>query len=336
MPVGTQGAVKALTHRELDRRRRADHPRQHLSPAPAARRRTRSRGAGGLHRFIGWDRRDPHRQRRLPGLQPRRAPQDHGGRRPLQVAPRRQRSLPARPESAVDIQAALGSDIAMVLDECLAWPSTRRRRPRRRWTSRFAGRRRARTAMLALRAGEASPGHDGSSLAPVPLITPGAGAVRHRAGRHAARRSATESAEGTVDIGFEAYAIGGLSVGEPPDVMYDVVEHTTPLLPADRPRYLMGVGTPDGPGRGRRARHRHVRLRAADAQRAQRPALHARRARLNIKNAQYAEDDRARGRCRASATPAARFHARICGILYVCRRDDGRHPEHPPQRPVLP
>ena len=55
----------------------------------------------------------------------------------------------------------------------------------------------------------------------------------------------SESAAATVEIGFEAYAIGGLSVGEPVDVMYDVVGHTAPLLPADRPRYLMGTGMPD-------------------------------------------------------------------------------------------
>ena len=54
-----------------------------------------------------------------------------------------------------------------------------------------------------------------------------------------------ESAQKTVEIGFEAYAIGGLSVGEPVDVMYEVVAQTAPLLPADRPRYLMGAGMPD-------------------------------------------------------------------------------------------
>ncbi len=55
----------------------------------------------------------------------------------------------------------------------------------------------------------------------------------------------TESVQRTIDIGFEAYAIGGLSVGEPVDVMYDVVAHTAPLLPDDQPRYLMGTGMPD-------------------------------------------------------------------------------------------
>ena len=84
--------------------------------------------------------------------------------------------------------------------------------------------------------------------------------------------------ERTLAIGFEAYAIGGLSVGEPADIMYQVVEHTAPLLPADRPRYLMGVGTPAGPGGGRGPGHRPVRLRHADAQRAKRPAVHEPRA----------------------------------------------------------
>ena len=55
----------------------------------------------------------------------------------------------------------------------------------------------------------------------------------------------TESVQATVAIGFEAYAIGGLSVGEPPEVMYEVIAHTAPQLPADRPRYLMGTGMPD-------------------------------------------------------------------------------------------
>ena len=127
-------------------------------------------------------------------------------------------------------------------------------------------------------------------LDPVPL-TRRPGAVRDRPGRHVLRDLRRASAEGTIGIGFEAYAIGGLSVGEPIDVMYDIVEHTAPLLPADRPRYLMGVGTPDDLVECRGARHRHVRLRAADPKRPQRPALHA-DGRINIKNARYAEDER--------------------------------------------
>jgi queuine tRNA-ribosyltransferase len=100
-----------------------------------------------------------------------------------------------------------------------------------------------------------------------------------------------ESARHTVDIGFEAYAIGGLSVGEPADVMYDIVARTTPALPADRPRYLMGTGTPadlvESVARGidlfdcvlptRNARNGQLFTSAG---------------KLNIKNARYAEDDR--------------------------------------------
>ena len=67
------------------------------------------------------------------------------------------------------------------------------------------------------------------------------------------------------DIGFDGYAVGGLAVGEGQAAMLDTVAVTTAVLPEDRPRYLMGVGTPDGSARGDRARHRHVRLRDADA-----------------------------------------------------------------------
>ena len=97
--------------------------------------------------------------------------------------------------------------------------------------------------------------------------------------------------EGTVAIGFEAYAIGGLSVGEPTDVMYDIVARTTPCLPEDRPRYLMGAGTPqdlvESVARG------------VDLFDCVLPTRNARNGQLftsdgpiNIKNARYAEDDR--------------------------------------------
>ena len=88
-----------------------------------------------------------------------------------------------------------------------------------------------------------------------------------------------ESAGQLLEVGFEGYAIGGLSVGEPNEMMYDVVGATAPHLPAGQPRYLMGVGTPADlveavePGRG------PVRLRAADPQRPERPAVHPARAR---------------------------------------------------------
>ena len=274
MPVGTQGAVKALTHRDLDRRRRADHPRQHLSPAPPPRRgpHRAARRPAPVHRLGP---RDPHRQRRLSGVQPRRAPEDRGRRRPLQVAPRRQRALPvARERGGHPGRARLGHR-----DGARRVPGAgRRARPMsaRPWTIDAALGAAHRDRMLALAPARRRPGTDGASLAPVPLITPAQAQFGIVQGGTVSGPSRRASAAGTIDVGFEGYAIGGLSVGEPPDVMYEVVEHTAPLLPADRPRYLMGVGHAGGPRRGRRARHRHVRLRAAHPQRPQRPAVHPR------------------------------------------------------------
>ena len=101
-----------------------------------------------------------------------------------------------------------------------------------------------------------------------------------------------ESARGTVAIGFEAYAIGGLSVGEPTDVMYDIVSCTTPCLPEGRPRYLMGAGTPQDLV--------EAVARGIDLFDCVLPTRNARNGQLftsegpiNIKNARYAEDDRA-------------------------------------------
>ena len=238
MPVGTRGAVKAITHRDL-----LDAGAQivlgntyhlHLRPGDDLIAR-----AGGLHRFIGWDR---------PILT------DSGGYQVFSLAARRKvsedgvefrshldgASCSLSPEKATDIQAQLGSDIAMVLDE-LVGPS-----PRAEATSPNTGAamersvrwaRRARQRLLRLR-------HDPGSAPDVVVSNPGQaqfGIIQ--GGTDLALR--TESVQATVEIGFEAYAIGGLSVGEPVEVMYDVVGHTAPLLPADRPRYLMGTGLPD-------------------------------------------------------------------------------------------
>jgi queuine tRNA-ribosyltransferase len=99
------------------------------------------------------------------------------------------------------------------------------------------------------------------------------------------------SVDDTHAIGFEGYAIGGLSVGEPAPVMYDITEQTAPLLPADRPRYLMGVGTPvdivEGVARG-------VDLFdcVLPTRNARNGQLFTSAGRLNIKNAEFAEDDR--------------------------------------------
>ena len=278
MPVGTQGAVKAVTHRDLEALGAeillANTYHLYLRPGDdlIARR-------GGLHRFVGWTR---------PILT------DSGGYQVFSLASRRtvdeqgahfQSHLDGSahlltPEKATDIQAQLGSDVAMVLDECLALPAdAAHARASMERTLRWAAR--SRDRFLALRAGLASG-----------VIVTNVGQAQFgivQGGVYPDLRE--ESAAGTVEIGFEGFAIGGLSVGEPPDVMYDIVSQTAPRLPADRPRYLMGVGTP--------ADIVEAVARGIDLFDCVLPTRNARNGqlftsegRLNIKNARYAEDGR--------------------------------------------
>ncbi|MGH6684048.1 MAG: tRNA guanosine(34) transglycosylase Tgt, partial [Pseudolabrys sp.] len=126
------------------------------------------------------------------------------------------------PERAIEIQALLGADISMQIDECLKLPALRDEIARAmqlslRWAER------SKRAFESVRGGRALFG-----------IIQGGDDIALRA----------ESARALVGIGFDGYAIGGLAVGEPQDVMLEIVTETTPVLPADRPRYLMGVGTP--------------------------------------------------------------------------------------------
>ena len=86
------------------------------------------------------------------------------------------------------------------------------------------------------------------------------------------------SADALIDIGFDGYAVGGLAVGEGQEAMLGCLDFAVGMLPADKPRYLMGVGKPDDIVEAVRARDRHVRLRAADALGADRPGVHRRRA----------------------------------------------------------
>lgn len=278
MPVGTQGAVKGVTHRDLEALGAeillGNTYHLHLRPGDdlIARR-------GGLHRFVGW---------------PRPMLTDSGGYQVFSLAARRTIDEQGAhftshldgsahlltPEKATDIQAQLGSDVGMVLDECLALPAeAAAARVSMERTLRWACR--ARDRFLAIRDG----------LVPGVVVTnPGQaqfGIVQ--GGVYPEWRE--ESARKTVDVGFEGYAIGGLSVGEPPGVMYDVVSRTTPLLPEDRPRYLMGVGTP--------ADLVEAVARGIDLFDCVLPTRNARNGqlftsegRLNIKNARYAEDDR--------------------------------------------
>ena len=246
MPVGTRGAVKAVTQRDLEDLGAeiilGNTYHLYLKPGDGVIAR-----CGGLHTFIGW---------------PRPILTDSGGYQIFSLAAmRRIRDEGAEfrshidgslhmltPEGAVDIQAQLGSDIAMVLDECVA--SQPGSDPERSVTQTEGGQavraamersvrwaRRARARQLQLR-------HDPASVTDV-LVTNAAQAQFGIIQGGTDPDLRTESVQQTVDLNFEGYAIGGLSVGEPVDVMYDVVAHTAPLLPEDQPRYLMGTGMPD-------------------------------------------------------------------------------------------
>jgi queuine tRNA-ribosyltransferase len=131
------------------------------------------------------------------------------------------------PERAIEIQNLLGCDIAMQLDECIRLPQERSELERAMRLSLAWAERCKRTFETSV--GTASPGR-----ALFGIVQGGDN-----------RELRASSARALIDIGFSGYAIGGLAVGEPQHVMLDMIETVAPLLPADRPRYLMGVGTPD-------------------------------------------------------------------------------------------
>jgi queuine tRNA-ribosyltransferase len=278
MPVGTQGAVKGVTHRDLESLGAeillSNTYHLYLRPGDDLIARL-----GGLHRFIGWTR---------PILT------DSGGYQVFSLAARRTIDEQGAhfkshldgsahlltPEKATDIQAQLGSDIAMVLDECLAHPADEdAARQSMQRTLRWACR--ARDRFLALRDG----------LVPGVVVSNRGQAQFGIVQGSVFPGLREESARQTVEIGFEAYAIGGLSVGEPADVMYDMVARATPYLPPERPRYLMGTGTPadlvESVARG-------VDLFdcVLPTRNARNGQLFTSEGRLNIKNARYADDQR--------------------------------------------
>jgi queuine tRNA-ribosyltransferase len=278
MPVGTRGAVKGVTPRDL-REAGAEiilGNTYHLWLRPGDGLIAR---LGGLHRFMGWD---------GPILT------DSGGFQAFSLGAKRvitEDGIRFRshldgsehlltPEGATDIQAALGPDIAMVLDECLAQPAPASAvRESTERSARWA--RRCRDRFL-----EKGPG----PFSEVVVTNPGQAQFGIIQGGTVPELR-TLSVERTLAIGFEAYAIGGLSVGEPADTMYSVVGHTAPQLPADRPRYLMGVGTPldivEAVSRG-------IDLFdcVMPTRNARNGQLFTSEGRLTIKNARYADDDR--------------------------------------------
>jgi len=278
MPVGTQGAVKGVTHRDLEsigaQLLLSNTYHLYLRPGDDLIARL-----GGLHRFIGWTK---------PMLT------DSGGYQVFSLAARRTideegahfrshldgSAHALTPEKAVDIQAQLGSDIAMALDECLAHPAdAAAARASMERTARWA--RRARDRFQSLGTGTV-PG--------VTVSNPGQAQFGIVQGG-VCPDLREESARETVALGFEAYAIGGLSVGEPTDVMHEMVSRTTPCLPADRPRYLMGTGTPEDLVESV-ARGIDLFDCVLPTRNARNGQLFTSEGRINIKNARYAEDDR--------------------------------------------
>ncbi len=226
MPVGTAGTVKGVAAWELERLA----PEMilantyHLLLRPGAERIVR---LGGLHRVMGWS---------GPILT------DSGGYQVFSLSGRRTMDADGvtfrshidgaehrlTPDSVIETQAAIGVDVAMVLDDCLPYPVDRATADRSTATSvkwALSGLARAR----ALRAGNAS--WDG-----------GVFAIQQGSLDFNLRRRCSEA---LAEAEFDGFAIGGLAVGEPADALYEAVSMAAPLLPAHRPRYLMGVGYPE-------------------------------------------------------------------------------------------
>ncbi|MBD8527394.1 tRNA guanosine(34) transglycosylase Tgt [Pseudomarimonas arenosa] len=219
MPVGTYGSVKGMTPvslRELGAEIILGNT-FHLFLRPGL---EVIEQFGGLHAFIGWDR---------PILT------DSGGFQVFSLAHRRKiteegvkfaspvdgSKVFLSPEESMRIQRVLDSDIVMIFDECTPYPATEEV---------------ARKSMeLSLRWAERSKqAHAGNDAALFGIV---------QGGVHAGLRE--RSAAGLIDIGFDGYAVGGLAVGEPQHERERTLEDTVPMLPTDKPRYLMGVGRPE-------------------------------------------------------------------------------------------
>ncbi len=219
MPVGTYGSVKAMSPDELERlgAQIVLGNTFHLWLRPGL---DVIERVGGLHRFMGWEH---------PILT------DSGGFQVFSLGPLRKLSeegvrfaspvngdrMMLTPEESMRIQRALGADIAMVFDECTPYPATEKA---------------AATSMrLSLRWAERSRrAWEGATNALFGIV---------QGGMYEPLRD--ESLAGLTAIGFDGYAVGGLSVGEPKPDRRRILAHVVPRLPADKPRYLMGMGTPE-------------------------------------------------------------------------------------------
>jgi queuine tRNA-ribosyltransferase len=220
MPVGTQATVKAVLPRDLDSQIvLANTYHLYLRPGHET-----VRKLGGLHRFMDW---------------PRAILTDSGGFQVFSLSTLRKISEDGvlfrshlngdehlfTPESTIDVQVALGSDIMMVLDECLEYPASHE-------AARVSTERTTRWAQRAY-AHYREHANDGQRAC-FPIVQGSMFADLRR-----------QSAADVLALEADGYAIGGLSVGEPRALSLEMTEIVTPLLPRDRPRYVMGVGMPE-------------------------------------------------------------------------------------------
>ena len=274
MPVGTSGAVKAMLHKDLQdlNVEMLLANTYHLMLRPGDELIAR---VGGLHRFMSWQ---------GPILT------DSGGYQVFSLSKQRTvnetgvrfrshldgTEFLLTPERSIEVQARLGSDIAMAFDECTAYPATSdQARVSMELTHRWA--KRSRDRFLQLR-DSSTKELTNSEQAQFGIVQGGVFSDLRK-----------ESVEVLVDIGFDAYAIGGLSVGESPADMYEIVEQTASLLPVDRPRYLMGVGMPDDLVEAV-ARGVDMFDCVIPTRNARNGQLLTRNGPINIKRAQFAED----------------------------------------------
>ena len=221
MPVGTQATVKSMTPEELKEEVKAQiilSNTYHLYLRPGSK---LVKEAGGLHKFMNWDR---------PILT------DSGGFQVFSLGALRTITEEGvtfkshldgsehflSPEKVMEIENDLGSDIMMAFDECCPYPSTYE----------YTKASMERTTRWAIRCKEAHKNTDKQSLF---------GIVQ--GGFYKDLRK--QSVEDLIKLDLPGYAIGGISVGEPKEEFLDILRYTTPLLPSSKPRYLMGVGTPD-------------------------------------------------------------------------------------------
>jgi len=289
MPVGTAGTVKAVPQDVLETLGAeiilGNTYHLYLRPGHEAVRRM-----GGLHRFISW---------------PRAMLTDSGGFQVFSLSQLRKVSDEGvrfrshldgsshffTPEHSMDVQIALGADIAMAFDECTEYPADRNRaeeslRLTMAWARRSLDHFRAHRDEVVWRdnlgvpqvPGTWGPGNESPTQSLFGIVQGGTYRDLRR-----------ESAERLVEMDFDGYAIGGLSVGEPRELTMETIAEVLPLLPADKPRYLMGVGYPD-----EIEQYARMGVDMMDCVLPTRAARHGllftSEGRINIKGKRYAED----------------------------------------------